>query len=191
MSLRNDRKCYRWPRWRPMMIVLKTVSSQSSALLSQITKKNKDLTFILVYVMIHFCLQTSDHISFELKYRHGCCRNEGLWFTLVIIKQIIENATFVLTSSSFLKGFRKQLYLARKLICQDYKKKQPEKPWTLLFHVVIILRGKDVKKIVKLKVRWVYYFPSFVIFRPIIQVGDTKFGNYPYNEISFLKKTHF
>ena len=50
-----------------MMIVLKTVSSQSSALLSQITKKNKDLTFILVYVMIHLCLQTSDHISFELK----------------------------------------------------------------------------------------------------------------------------
>lgn len=54
----------------------------------------------------------------------------------------------------------------------------------------MILRGKDVKKIVKLKVRWVYDFPSFVIFRPIIQVGDTKFGNYPYNEISFLKKKH-
>lgn len=89
MSLRNDRKCYRGPRWWPMMIVLKTVSSQSSALLSQITKKNKDLTFILVYVMIHFCLKISDHISFELKYRHGCCRNEGLWLTLVIIKQII------------------------------------------------------------------------------------------------------
>ena len=48
-----------------------------------------------------------------------------------------------------------------------------------------------MKKIVKLKVRWVYYFPSFVIFRPIIQVGDTKFGNYPYSEISFLKKHIF
>lgn len=49
----------------------------------------------------------------------------------------------------------------------------------------MILRGKDVKKIVKLKVRWVYDFPSLVIFRPIFQVGDTKFGNYPYNEILF------